>query len=174
MKNSIYTARLNTIVQTILMMAMFLFSLGLGKVNTVYAQETTSNTDNCVQLLAQAEAKFHAVLPKDGSVPAGPEAEAAAAEYIRVAKLCYDEIAAPGASADLQSETPVFIDDGGVLLGQPSSAEFVIKQGNKWGSATQGTAGGTVTYSFMGNGISLADESAGTNIALTSLPRFQP
>jgi hypothetical protein len=171
MKSISLPAGAKTFVRTILILVMFSFILGTGSVNDAYASPS-SNTEACGQLLADAEARFLSTLAPDGSVPATPETKAAALEYIRVSKLCYEEIEAQSSGDALQGEFPTFIDDGGVLMDSDSSAEFVLS-GGKWGSPTQGTSGGTVTYSFMGNGISFAGENYGNSVAITSLPGFQ-
>ena len=133
--------------------------------------QSSASPDACGQLLSDAEARFLATLPADGSIPASPETKAAAQEYIRVSKLCYDFIEAQNSSGTLQDGTPAFIDEGGMLLGSPSSGDFVLT-GGKWGPSGQGNSGGTVTYSFMGNGISFSDEGYGASVALSSLPGF--
>jgi hypothetical protein len=152
-------------MQITLLLAVSFFNFGTGSVEA-------ASTSACGQILANAEAAFQATLASDGSVPASPEAKAAAQEYIRVSKLCYEELESSSAGA-LQGETPTKIDDGGIRLENSSSAEFALN-GTKWGSAAQGTPGGTITYSFMGNGISFSGEGFGNSVALTSLPNFQP
>src|SRR6266516_465978 len=173
MKKAVFFKPLKTGMQILLLLAISCFNL--GSVNVAYASASTT-TDSCGQLFADAKAQFMATLSADGSVPASPEAKAAAAEYIRVSKLCYDQIEAQNSASTLQTGTPTFIDDGGILLGSQSSADFVLTYG-KWGSSTLGTSGGTVTYSFMGNGLDLSSEpnsaGFGTSVAITSLPGFQ-
>ena len=158
-------------VQTLLLLAISLFSLGPDSVKAA-STDTTASTEACGQLLQNAEAAFRATLAPDGSVPASPETKAAAREYIRVSKLCYDEIQAANSAGTLQDGTPTFIDDGGVQLSSQSSAEFALT-GQKWGSGTGDASGTTITYSFMGNGISFKGEGYGNSVALTSLPDFQ-
>jgi hypothetical protein len=131
--------------------------------------------DSCGQLLADAEARFLSTLAPDGSVPASPETEAAAQQYIWVSKLCYEELEAQSLAGDAHEGTPTFIDDGGVIMESESSAEFTTT-GHKWGSGSWGTSGGTVTYSFMGNGLDLSAENNatyGSSVAISSLPGFQ-
>jgi hypothetical protein len=174
MTDMIFFTRPKFLVQITLILALLIFSLGIKNVDRAQAAPS-SDQDMCGQLLADAEARFLSTLAPDGSVPVNPEVKAAALEYMRVSKLCYDEIEAQNAAAGLQaatSSTP--IDDGGVMLGNPSSAQFVLT-GNKWGSSGMGTAGGTVTYSFMGNGkgLSAEDPNIGTSVAISSLPGFQ-
>lgn len=171
MKNVIFARRAKFVVQLLMALAI-LFAFVPGRVGSAYAS-TSSAPDSCRQLLADAEARFRSTLAPDGSVPATPETRAAALEYIRVSKLCYEEIEKQNSATMLQAEAPKFIDDGGVILGGASSAEFVLT-GRKWGSGSQGTAGCTVTYSFMGNGLSFSAENYGDSTAMTSLPGFQP
>ena len=171
MKKAVFSNLLRTGLQIVLLLAISFLGLGTGRANVAHAQ-TTASTDACGQLLADAEARFLATLPADRSIPASPETKAAAQEYIRVSKLCYETIETQNSAGTLQEGTPTFIDDGGVLLGSESSADFVLT-GNKWGSSTMGTPGGTVTYSFMGNGISFSAEGYGTSVAISSLTGFQ-
>lgn len=158
--------------EMILILSILFLSHGIGNVNAAHAAPP-SNQDLCGQLLADAKARFQSTLAPDGSIPASLETQAAAQEYIRVSKLCYDQLETQTSAEALQANTPGFIDDGGVILNQGASAEFVLT-GNKWGSTAEGTPGGTVTYSLMGNGISLSDEGTGKSVAISSLPTFQP
>jgi hypothetical protein len=164
----------NLIARSMLILAIFSLSLGAG--SAYAATETPAAPGSCGQMLANAEARFLSTLASDGSVPANEETRAAAQEYIRVSKLCYEEIEAQNPAGALQGEIPTFIDDGGVLIGSESSAEFNL-DGRKWGSSTPGTSGGIVTYSFMGNGLNLSAEpnssGIGSSVAMSSLPGFQ-
>ncbi len=173
MKKTVFFKPFKPGMQILLLLAISCFNL--GSVNNVHAS-ASANTQECGQLLADVKAQFMASLSADGSIPASPEVTAAAEEYIRVSKLCYDQIAAENSTNAAQAATPTFIDDGGILLGGGSSAEFALT-GGKWGSSALGTSGGTVTYSFMGNGLNLSGEpnsaAYGTSVAITSLPGFQ-
>jgi subtilisin-like proprotein convertase family protein len=67
--------------------------------------------------------------------------------------------------------------DGGGIWAEGISTRFQLF-GSKWGANSPfnvqnppATAGGTVTYSFMPNGVQL--EGGRTNVAITSLPGFQ-
>ncbi|MGE5377504.1 MAG: matrixin family metalloprotease, partial [Bacteroidota bacterium] len=177
MKDVFFSIRFRLIAQIILITSLVLFSLGVTNVGQAQAAPS-SNQDMCGQLLADAQARFVATLNPDGSVPVTPETKAAAKEYIRVAKLCYDQLQTQSPSSSLQTpDTSTPIDDGGVMLGNPSSAsaQFVLN-GNKWGSPQMGTPGGIVTYSFMGDGKNLsADAASGgtSSVAITSLPHFK-
>jgi hypothetical protein len=174
MRDIFSSTPLKLVLRSILVVSVSIFSLSIGSTHIVHAK-TTADTNTCGQLLAKAEENFQATLAKDGSVPATPETKAAAQEYIRVSKLCYEELQARNTSAELMGDTPLFIDDGGQFFDNGPSAEFVYPN-SKWGVNTTGTPGGTVTYSFMGNGISFSGESAnyGNSVALTSLPGFLP
>ncbi|MEO8355342.1 MAG: matrixin family metalloprotease [Chloroflexota bacterium] len=181
MKKAVLLDPLKTGMQVVLLLALLIFSSGAGGINVAHAKSSFMSTDSettaaCGDLLANAEAAFLATLAPDGSVPASPEMKRAASEYIRVSKLCYEETEANNPAGALQEETPLFIDDGGIMLGSENSADFILTNA-KWGSSTMGTSGGTVTYSFMGNGINLSSEpnstNFGTSVAITSLPGFQ-
>jgi hypothetical protein len=169
-----FTTPWKHVLRSILVLAVSLSSLGIGGATAAHAT-AASGTDTCGQLLAEAKERFMATLAEDGSVPATPETKAAALEYIRVSKLCYNEIEAQNSSPTLMGEAPSFIDDGGLFFDSGPSAEFV-SQGNKWGTSEFVTPGGTVTYSFMGNEISFSNENAkyGNSVAIASLPSFQP
>ena len=175
MDKIIFPVPLKFFVQSILVISVLCLALGPAGASPA-AAGTQSNQDSCGQLLADAEARFMAALAPDGSVPATPETREAALEYIRVSKLCYEEVEAQNSVGSLQGEIPEFIDDGGVHLENESSAEFVSTN-KKWGSSTPGTSGGTITYSFMGTGYDLSQEpnsaDYGNSVALSSLPGFQ-
>jgi hypothetical protein len=171
MKNTVFSNLLKRGVHLILIPAILFIGFGTRSTNIVYAQEPAA-TETCGQLLAEAESRFLQTLAPDGSVPASPEVKAAASEYIRVSKLCYEEIEANNAAGSLHEGDPVFIDDGGVRFGSENSADYVLTS-TKWGSSGLGTPGGTVTYSFMGSGISFSAEGYGNSIAITSLPGFE-
>ena len=138
--------------------------------------ENIAGTSQCGEQLAEAEAAFLATLPKDGQVPFDdPAYKAAANKYIQVSKYCYEEIAARNPQT-LQADTPILIDEGGIIRTNPGSTEYKLSTA-KWGSPTLGTGGGTVTYSFMGNGLDLSSEGVpayGSSVSITSLPGFQP
>ncbi len=140
MKKVVFSNVLKTGTQMILLLAICCFGLGSGG-TTVARGQTTANADACGQQLADAEAQFQATLLPDGSVPASLEARAAAAEYIRVSKICYEQVEAQNLANGSQGDTPTFIDEGGVLLDSGSSGDFVLTN-SKWGSSTLGTAGG--------------------------------
>lgn len=130
----------------------------------------------------ESEAAFlrlHALSRIDPGAVTKDELAAAAASYLAQSEACYRELfGQPGTE----------IDDGGVWMtptGALAHSPFNTG-GTKWGAGTSfpggqdipgpGIAGGTVTYSYMGNGISLAGEGGapGLSVAITSLPTFLP
>src|SRR5689334_5615375 len=113
MKKAVFSNPIKICLQMILLLAISCFNLGASNINTAHAANAPATADSCGQQLADAKAKFLALLPADGSIPATPEVKAAAAEYIHVSKLCYDQIQANNSSATLQTGTPSYIDDGG-------------------------------------------------------------
>jgi hypothetical protein len=172
----VFLASLAKFTTSLIVVSAILFTLVPGGQSTVHASPSAAQ-DNCGQLLADAKAAFMATLAPDGSVPETPENRAAALEYIRVSKLCYEEVTSQDSSATLQADSPSYIDDGGLVLGGTASAEFVL-DGRKWGASAQGTSAGTVTYSFMGSGINFGfnedpKKDYGDSVAITRLPGFQ-
>ena len=123
---------------------------------------------------------------KDRSSVDKSEFRRAARNYIRLAEQCYELTV--GESAIGQR-----IDEGGMWMG-PSSATTTAPPvsedfelfGTKWGAGSPfagGTdvtgprlPGGTVTYSFMADGVDLAADTraVGDNVAITSLGTFAP
>jgi len=164
MKKAAFFNPLKICLQIILLLAISCFNLDASNINTAYASAPAA-TDSCGQLLSDAEAKFLSLLPADGSIPATPEVQAAAQEYIHVSKLCYDQTEANNSSATLQTETPTYIDDGGMIPGNNTASANFQATGQKWSSST-------ITYSFMGSGISFSGEGYGNSVAISSLPGF--
>jgi hypothetical protein len=135
--------------------------------------------------LAEAKAVFEEMVGLRSTEPALVEElafRAAARTYIDEVEACSSDTAGEGLSAS--GLNGGFVDDGGVWFdssGGAVSANFVT-WGTKWGDGSPFTGGqdvggpripgGTVTYSYMGNGISLAAEGAGTTTAITSLPTY--
>src|ERR1043165_7588299 len=148
MKKAVFLNPMKVCMQVILLLAIACFSLGAGGVNTPHAS-ALANTDSCGQQLADAKAKFTALLPPDGSIPATPEVKATAAEYIHISKLCYDQIQTNNLSAALQTGTPSYIDDGALVPGNNTASANFQTTGNKWSTTT-------ITYSFMPSGISFS------------------
>ena len=95
--------------------------------------------------------------------------------YIAEAEACVDQLY--GRASGPIDEDGITVDDG--------TAHHSLT-GRKWGANTSfgatgtdntgpGTAGGTVTYSFMANGIDMTGDSnaaAGANVSITSLPGY--
>jgi hypothetical protein len=153
---------------------------------TVRAQQPASGAPSSVacdmQALEQSEAEF-----KRQQTLASFRSEAASTEGLRIAAADY------GARADacyheLYANATDSIDTGGLWffgVGAMGSDPYVTF-GTKWGANSPypggddvpgpGTPGGTVTYSYMPNGVdnSAEGEAAGNNVAITSLPTFQP
>jgi Matrixin len=101
------------------------------------------------------------------------ELRRASTDYIIKTEACYQALYSGSAASR--------IDDGGVWFSPDGSQPFVTK-GTKWGAGSPFTggsnvpgpriAGGTVTYSYMANGISNAAEGSDANVAISSLPTF--
>ena len=124
---------------------------------------------------------------KDRSSVDKSEFRRAARNYIRLAEQCY-------ASTVGESATGQRIDEGGMWMGPsgatttapPVSEDFVLF-GTKWGAGSPFTGGtdatgprlpgGTVTYSFMADGVDLSAETMGpplVNVAISSMGSFAP
>ncbi len=96
----------------------------------------------------------------------------ASAAYVVDANACYQALY--GTSAE-------YIDNGGLIFSPYGSQPFNLG-GTKWGAGSPYTGGvngvgpripgGTVTYSFMGGGVSMAAEPADPNLAVSSLPTY--
>jgi uncharacterized repeat protein (TIGR01451 family) len=105
------------------------------------------------------------------------EYKAAALNYILNADRCYHAAVSAASEVDLQSLTdPIVIDHEGEWApgyGAPPGSEAFVTHGSKWGAGSPfnggsnqngpGITGGTVTYSFMRDGVSHATETAGVN-----------
>jgi Matrixin len=102
----------------------------------------------------------------------------AAKRYVQLAQACYEH--RYGAAA----KGPLRIDDDGVWM-EGSVPEFNTANGRKWGAGSPyaggqdvpgpGLPGGTVTWSYMPNGVNLTPENPGLapNTAIQSLATFQ-
>ncbi len=111
----------------------------------------------------------------DRDAVSAEEFRRAGGRYIELAQACYD--ARYGAAA----KAPTRIDDDGVLM--DSDVPEFSTNGRKWGAGSPfpggpgvpgpGIPGGTVTWSFMANGVDLSAEPASPNVAIQSLPTFQ-
>lgn len=99
--------------------------------------------------------------------------QAASLDYVQTAESCY---------ASLSFSTPV-IDDGPLMPGTNAAVSDFQTSGAKWGAGTlygagvdvsaPGLPGGTVTYSFMASGVTMAAHSD-ANLAVSSLPGYAP
>mgnify|MGYP005841405571 CR=1 FL=1 len=94
------------------------------------------------------------------------------------------DLTAQIAACYAENDEPLQYDGGGVSVPRGALIDFTsqyILYGNKWGPNTNfspdnppGTAGGTITYSFMPDGVDHSAEPGGsTNVAISSLPTFQ-
>jgi len=112
---------------------------------------------------------------KDPTLVNESEFRLAASDYLDLTEQCYVAIYGDDPSDQM-------IDEGGIWMneeGEFDAGEFNL-WGTKWGAGTSFTdgsdvpgpriSGGTVTYSFMANGIAL--DNATTNVAITSLPTY--
>lgn len=109
-----------------------------------------------------------------GSVDGAAVSKASLA-YIAEAEACVDQLHGRGSGP---------IDEDGVTVDDGSAQHSLT--GRKWGTNTSfgatgtdntgpGTPGGTVTYSFMADGIVMTGDSnaaAGANVSITSLPGY--
>ena len=133
-------------------------------------------------LLEKSQAAFVAMLEERDAAPdilsfSEDDYQNAALRFVRFSEACYHQLSSTASSL---SES-VKIDDGALIPVLPDDAmpdpldySFFPNE-NKWGaSAVLGTSGGTVSYSFMDNGISIYDGGEpATNTAITSLTNYQ-
>lgn len=174
---------LNTI--TIITITISIFFANTGRSN---ASAPDSLVPLCsVETLQQLEEDFQRMVQLHKQNPAlftQEEVKVAALNYVSISEQCYQATI----PAHLQSQTdPIYIDEGGVWSPgyDPSEGDFsgqFVTHGTKWGSgspfsggyntAGPGTSGGTVTYSYMANGVSHATESAGTNTHISGLTGY--
>jgi len=101
--------------------------------------------------------------------------------YIAEAEKCYSDIEAQSTGQDSnQGEQGTIYYEEGQWVPGDARADYQLF-GRKWGADSPftvppGTPGGTVTYSFMPNGVDLSAEGVpayGSNLAITSLPGYQ-
>ena len=132
-----------------------------------------------VDAVNASKARFLALSAQRAASPASTTEDAvrqASLDYVTRAEICYQGLY--GAA----STTPTPIDTDGLWFGPSGSLPFVTL-GTKWGAGspfTGGTnaagpriAGGTVTYSYMTNGLSMSSEGSDASVAVTSLPTYQ-
>lgn len=127
-----------------------------------------------LQALAGSEAEFLRLsgMRAPGDVRASEELRQASIVYVARANACYTALY----GGDTQA-----IDHDGVWF-TPDGSQPFNAFGTKWGFASPFTggvgaagpaiAGGTVRYSFMGNGVDQSAEAADANLAITSLPGY--
>ncbi len=133
--------------------------------------------------LSRAQAEFERLQTLRELSPDAVSADAlraASRDYVWQSETCYQA---------LYANSPK-IDDGGMQMGGAVGVlgaiaqPFATTNGNKWGAGSPyvikgqdvpgpGIPGGTVTYSFMATGVSMIDEPADANVAITSLPGYQ-
>ena len=164
-------------VMSIVILVTGVLPAGAASASKTAAEKQTNTCDQAA--LDAAEATFRSRLSENGQVPVNdPIAKAAAVEFIRLSKQCYDATQAERNAQNLQGGDPVFIDDGPVDRYAGRALDYVVSDPlAKWGTPTLGTSGGTVTYSFMGSGLDLSNEgvpSYGDSVAFTSLNGFLP
>ena len=97
----------------------------------------------------------------------------ASSAYLTKAEECYQAFYA--------GATTQPIDDDGRWFG-PTGSQTFATLGTKWGAGSPFTggsnvsgpriAGGTVTYSFMANGLSISAEGSDASVAISSLPTY--
>lgn len=167
-----------------------LFALGLGIQLTAAAQTTGCD----IAAYETSKSKFDDLVQQQVDKPGTVRKltiKRAAKRYLSHAERCYHTL-----QSALGSAKGSKIDEGGVWLNSPPTPNesLIIKEdfvtfGTKWGNGSPfqsgqdvkgpGTSGGTVTYSFIGNGVSHNVENAfantppGSNVAISSLPGFQ-
>ncbi len=170
------------------------FGLIISFSGQVAASELVSNNDENIEgcnqaLLNEKEAYFNQLLKvrqKSLTLVNQVVYQKAAIEYVRENERCYRSLYARGQSRD-GSQAGLQIDEGGVWFGGLASASFetgeFVLNGTKWGAGSPflggingegpGISGGTVTYSFIANGVSNKAEGADSNLAISSLATFQ-
>ena len=145
-------------------------------------QQASTTTAACdMEAVARAKAEFQrlAALHRfDPNAVTMNTLRAASLEYVTQAEACYQELYGPPTDG---------IDDGGISMSTVSGASEFGLNGRKWGEGSPFISsgpdangpripGGTVTYSFMGDGVDMRGETvnAGPNVAVTSLPTALP
>jgi hypothetical protein len=144
--------------------------------------DMSSLTNTCdARAIAKSETELRRLQRLRSSEPNTVSAEdirAASADYLARAEACYQTLY--GSPADR-------FDDGGLVAGLEGFVESYNTSARKWGVGSPysggqgrpgpGIAGGTVTYSYMANGVNVTGEGiypgASANTAISSLPGFQ-
>jgi hypothetical protein len=151
------------------------------------AQQTNANALSrgaCnLDALARSKSEFQRLQALSRFNPAAVSAEqlrAASSDYVARAEACYNELYGPPTQN---------IDDGAMIMRPDGFVEPFNTGwgpgaiGLKWGAGSPftggvnvpgpGIPGGTVTYSYMANGVDMSVEGTSPNVAITSLPGFQ-
>ena len=122
---------------------------------------------------------------EDSSSVDKSEFRRAASHYIRLAEQCYESTLGAPASGQRIDEGGMWMGPNGATTTAPPVSEDFVLFGTKWGAGSPFTGGadamgprlpgGTVTYSFMADGVDLTMETAGLfNVAITSMGSFAP
>jgi uncharacterized repeat protein (TIGR01451 family) len=154
------------------------------KETTAYAFSDNAATSLCsLEDFNRIEAEFQRMVRNPLLFPP-EEYQGAALNYIAAAEQCYR---AAASTSQKIGETPTPIDDGGVWAPGfgPAQGEITpqfVTYGTKWGAGSPftggynvvgpGLAGGTVTYSYIPNGVSHGFEGAGINTHISGLSGF--
>lgn len=164
--------------QTCLSLWIILLVTSLSQVKTSYAAGSLEQCD--LAAFTELEADFQQMVRRQAEYPglfSETEYKAAALTYLLIADHCYYAFIPANSRTNSQSPTgPIIIDNGGEWapgLFPPGSEPFVTF-GNKWGPGSPygggpnqggpGLAGGTVTYSYMKDGVSHGAEGVGSNV----------
>ncbi len=134
-----------------------------------------------LETLSKSKAEFlrlSALHDVDRSAVTDEDLRQASTDYVVKAEACYQALYSG-------SSTTQSIDDDGVWF-TPDGSQPYVTFGTKWGAGSPFAAGtnvpgprlsgGTVTYSFMADGISISGSSEGSNVsvAISSLPTYSP
>ena len=122
---------------------------------------------------------------KDSSSVDKSEFRRAASNYIRLAEQCYESTVGAPASGQRIDEGGMWMGPSGATTTAPPVSEDFVLFGRKWGAGSPfagGTdvpgprlPGGTVSYSFMVDGVDLTIEAPGLfNVAISSMASFAP
>ena len=170
--------RLNVLLPVMVM------ALLIGSQRSVQAAPQVAGSDaipgGCdLETLSKSKAEFlrlSALRDVDRSGVTDEDLRQASADYVIKAESCYQALYS--GSATTQS-----IDDGGVWF-SPDGTQPFVTFGTKWGAGSPFTGGvnvpgprlpgGTVTYSFMADGISVSAEGSDATVAISSLPTYSP
>ena len=151
-----------------------------GSEPTRAAQQTNAAVTSCdMAAVSSTKAEFQrlsALHRFDARAASMDDVRAASLAYVANAEACYNELYGPAIE---------HIDDGGLTLGVEGAAAYSLIS-TKWGSGSPFNsngvdangpriAGGSVTYSYMANGIGGFEAEGGapgTSVAFSSLPTY--